>query len=147
MEALLHALNHVPHYDYVVLLQPTSPLRTTSDIDAAITKCYEREAPACVTVSRTDKPPQWMYTLTENGKLRSVLDPDEMVTRRQSASLTYVLNGSVYVARVDWLRQNRSFISKETVTSVVPKQRSIDIDDHMDLTIARCLLERQGTTQ
>jgi N-acylneuraminate cytidylyltransferase len=73
----------MPDYDYVVLLQPTSPLRAAKDIDATIERCHQTEAPACVTVTETDKPPQWMYALDDEQRLESVLDPDEAVTRRQ----------------------------------------------------------------
>ncbi|WP_205451066.1 cytidylyltransferase domain-containing protein [Salinibacter ruber] len=63
MDALLHALNQVESHDYVVLLQPTSPLRTADDIDATIARCHQNEGMPCVTVTETDKPPQWMFTL------------------------------------------------------------------------------------
>jgi N-acylneuraminate cytidylyltransferase len=59
MDALLHAMKQVPDHDYVVLLQPTSPLRTAEDVDATA-QCYESAAPACVMVTETDKPSQWM---------------------------------------------------------------------------------------
>jgi N-acylneuraminate cytidylyltransferase len=59
MDALLHALDQVETYDYVVLLQPTSPLRTADDIDSTIARCHQNGGTACVTVIETDKPPQW----------------------------------------------------------------------------------------
>jgi hypothetical protein len=98
-------------HDYVVLLQPTSPLRTAEDIDATIERCHQTEAPACVTVTETDEPPQWMCTLGEEHELEPVMHSDEAVTRRQEAPATYVLNGAVYAALTDWLREEKDFVT------------------------------------
>jgi N-acylneuraminate cytidylyltransferase len=139
MEALLHALDRVGEpYDYVVMLQPTSPLRTAGDIDATISACAEQGAPACVTVTETGKPPQWMYTLDRHRRLRPILD--DHVPRRQEADDVFVLNGAVYVARISWLRTTETFLHPETIAHRMPRERSIDIDDALDLTIAEALI-------
>jgi N-acylneuraminate cytidylyltransferase len=133
MDALLHAMNQLPSYDYITLLQPTSPLRTASDINATIETCVKHGAPACVTVTETDKPPQWMYTLRDDHKLEPVLERDEAVNRRQDAPETYVLNGAVFVARSGWLRRRETFHGDETVAHVMPSEHSGDIDTKLDL--------------
>ncbi len=133
MDALLHAMNQLPSYDYITLLQPTSPLRTASDIDATIKTCVKHRAPACVTVTEADKPPQWMYTLREGHRLEPVLGRDETVYRRQDAPDTYVLNGAVFVARSGWLRRRETFHGDETVAYVMPSERSADVDTELDL--------------
>jgi N-acylneuraminate cytidylyltransferase len=133
MDALLHAMDQVPEYDYVVLLQPTSPLRTAEDIDATIERCYQAGTPACVTVTETEKPPQWMYNLDDEARLEPVLDSDEAVTRRQEAPTTYVLNGAVYAARTDWLRETRDFVTDQTRAHVMSEMRSADMDTALDL--------------
>jgi len=46
------------------------------------------------------------------------------------------------VAKVDWFRENESFISSETLALKMPKERSLDIDDNFDLTIAQALAEQ-----
>ncbi|WP_259049734.1 hypothetical protein [Salinibacter ruber] len=76
----------------------SSPLRVADDIDATIVRCHEDDTPVAETVAETDKPPEWMYTLTSDNCLRPVFDSEENVTRRQDAEATYVLNGAVYVA-------------------------------------------------
>lgn len=133
MDALLHAVDQVPDHDYVVLLQPTSPLRTAADIDATITRCHENHAPVCVTVTDTDKPPQWMYTFGKRDKLKPVLDESEIVTRRQEAPKTYVVNGAVYVARSEWLREHKMFYTDQTIGYPMPPERSADVDTALDL--------------
>ena len=140
IDALLHALRQVSGYEYVVLLQPTSPLRTADDIDACIEKMHESGAPAGVSVTKTDKPPQWMYTLQGDHRLAPVLPEEERVTRRQDAAPTYVLNGAVYVANTNWLVKHKSFMHDKTVAHVMPSGRSIDIDDEVDLRVAEAVI-------
>ena len=133
MDVVLHALNQLPGYEYVVLLQPTSPLRTAGDIDAAFTSMLEKQAPACVSVCPVDESPYWMYQLEGQSRLHSVLEAPQGVTRRQDLPDVYSLNGAIYIARVDWLQRQRNFVSADTVGHVMPKNRSIDIDSLGDL--------------
>ena len=139
MDALLHALEQIPEYEYVALLQPTSPLRTAEDIDACIEKMDRLEVPACVSVTKTDKPPQWMYTLQGDDRLAPVLPEEERVTRRQDAPSTYTLNGAIYVADTNWLVKHKSFMHDETVAYLMPSDRSVDIDDEVDMRIAEAI--------
>ncbi|PSQ96738.1 MAG: acylneuraminate cytidylyltransferase [Bacteroidetes bacterium SW_9_63_38] len=143
MDALLHALDQMPDHDYVVLLQPTSPLRTAEDVDATIERCHQTEAPACATVTETDEPPQWMHTLNDEHRLEPVLDSDEAVTRRQEAPTTYVLNGAVYVGRTDWLRETRDFVTDPTRAHVMPRKRSADVDTALDLAWCEWLVNHK----
>lgn len=142
IDALLHALARVEPHDYVVLLQPTSPLRTAEDIDATIARCHAEDAQSCVTVTETDKPPQWMYTLLDDYRLRPVLEQDERANRRQDAPKTYVLNGAVFVASPEWLRQHETFHTDETVAHIMPPERSVDIDTKLDLAWCEVLKDR-----
>ena len=141
MDALLHALQQVSGYDYVVLLQPTSPLRSAEDIDACIERIYDSGAPACVSVTNTPKPPHWMYTLKDGYRLTPVLHDEEGVTRRQDAPPIYVLSGAVYVADTEWLMEHKSFMHADTVAYVIPSGRSIDIDNKLDIRIAESVIE------
>ena len=147
MEALLHALDQVPDYDYVVLLQPTSPLRVADDIDATIVRCHEDDTPVAVTVAETGKPPEWMYTITSDNRLRPVLDSEENVARRQDAEATYVLNGAVYVAESEWLKKEQTFLTTETAVHVMPEWRSVDVDKEFDLVLCETLVEERKRSQ
>jgi len=139
---LIHALDHVGEtFDYFVLLQPTSPLRSTADIDGAIELCQARRAPACVSMCECAKPVEWMYRVGDDGSVSPILG--EIITsRRQELPAAFVINGAVYVAEVDWYRRNRGFLSSETVAWRMPAERSIDIDTELDLIVARALLSR-----
>jgi len=96
-----------------------------------------------VTVTKTDKPPQWMYRLDGEGQLEPVMKSGEAVNRRQAAPKTYVLNGAVYVARTDWLRETGDFVSDQTIAHVMPEARSADVDTMLDLKWCEHLLNQQ----
>lgn len=140
MDVVMHALEHIAGVEWLVLLQPTSPLRTANDIDAALERCWQAGAPACVSVTPAATPPHWMFQLSDTGHLQALLPEDQRPQRRQDAPTWYALNGAVYVARIDWLRQMRTFFSRETVAYAMPPERSVDIDTALDWQLAACLL-------
>src|SRR5689334_1892292 len=110
IDPVLHALKELPGYEYVVLLQPTSPLRTCTDIDGCIERCVASGADGCVSVSEPDKSPYWMYTLAPDAKLKPLLDRAGQTHRRQDLPRVYALNGAVYVARCETLLESRAFV-------------------------------------
>ena len=98
MDVLRHAMAEIGGgYDYVVLLQPTSPCRQPEDIDGCISRCMEAGAPACVSVAELDKPYQWMYRLDGQGRMAPLVPDAPQASRRQEARPGYYLNGAVYV--------------------------------------------------
>lgn len=137
---VLHALELLPRYDYVTLLQPTSPLRQADDIDCCLEKCLAADANACVSVTEVTENPYWMYTLEEHGAMRQLIQTNDFFYRRQDLPQVFKLNGAVYVAESEWLLQSKSFLSKDTLAYVMPLERSIDIDDELGLKITNFFL-------
>lgn len=148
LEPVLHALATInDNFDYVVLLQPTSPLRIVEDIDECIKKCVAQNAPGCVTVTTPDKSPFWMYSLDDQGRLSPIIKQENPVLLRQQFKSVYALNGAVYVAKIDWFVKNRKFISDETIAYLMPKTRSVDIDTEWDLRICDIYLSSREETK
>lgn len=139
VEPVLHAVKMLPGYDYIVLLQPTSPLRSAEDIDGCIEQCIKRQANTCVSVTEPDKNPYWMYELDEHGRLYPVIKTDKAILRRQDLPKVYVLNGAVYVTKCDWLLINKALITAETIAYLMPKERSLDIDGELDFVLLEAL--------
>lgn len=129
---VLHAIEMCPGYDYVVLLQPTSPLRTVEDIDGCIEKLLGNNAEFCVSVTEPEKSPYWMYTL-ENEKMVPLLQQEELVVRRQELPKVYALNGAVYVGRTSSLIEEKTFLTVNTLAYIMNQKNSLDIDNEMDL--------------
>jgi len=136
LEVVRHAVTAVGmHFDYILLLQPTSPLRTSADIDACITMCVERRATSCVSVCEVDKTPYWMFTLTSQQQLVPLLPAASVPQSRQAAPKVFVLNGAVFVARTDHIMAGGTFIADDTVAYEMRRERSIDLDTEEDFAM------------
>jgi len=140
-DSLLHALDSLEmKYDILVLLQPTSPLRSTADIDGSIDLCQKRNAPSCVSVCKTEKSPYWMYSQEDNGRLHKLIETTKPSHRRQDLPSTVALNGAVYVVDVPWFYQHEKLINDETVGYEMPRERSPDIDTELDMLFVETIL-------
>jgi len=138
IDPVIHALQVFNRFDYIVLLQVTSPFRLVEDIDKAVQLCVDRHAPACVSVCQPSHHPAWMFNTTGNGTLAPLLD-GERPLRSQDLPPCYVINGAVYVAEKDVLFKTNSFITADTIAYEMPVGRSLDIDTEYDLQIARAV--------
>jgi CMP-N-acetylneuraminic acid synthetase len=139
VEPVLHAIDQLPEHDAVLLLQPTSPLRTAGDIDALLAVAERTGAPSIVSVCEPDHHPAWMYRLGDGAVLEPLM-PSPVVARRQDLPTAYALNGAMYFAHCNWLRLNRAFLGPETVGHPMPPERSVDIDTWFDWRLAEMLL-------
>ena len=83
-----------------------------------------------------EKSPYWMYFLDEGGHMVPLLGSDAA-----PAQVAYLLNGAVYVARTDWLKNTGTFVTPETLAYVMPASRSLDVDTELDLKLFDALLE------
>ncbi len=146
IDVVLHALEQLPGFEYVILLQPTSPLRNAADIDSAFTLMLESAEHSCVSVCEADQSPYWMYQLTVDNKLERLIPEIGEINRRQDLPKVYVLNGAIYIARVDWLLEKKKFVSSETVAYLMPKERSLDIDTAQDFEIFRSKIEGRSNS-
>jgi N-acylneuraminate cytidylyltransferase len=142
MDVVLHALDIFDKYDYVLVLQPTSPLRRVQDIKNAIALMIAKRAPACVSISQVNWKPEWMFYIDENENLDKVIRGDSLKTRRQDLKKTFTPNGAIYLAKTSWLRTHKSFFSDETVGYVMPAHISVDIDEIADIKSCEKLLQQ-----
>ena len=141
MSVVRHALGALSErYDLLLLLQPTSPLRTAADIDAALERCLQGETQTCVSVCEPDKSPYWMMTMPADHTVQPLFPPEQVPARRQDAPPIFALNGAIYIAPTAHLAAGGGFVIKGTIGYVMPKERSLDIDTELDLRFADFLL-------
>jgi CMP-N,N'-diacetyllegionaminic acid synthase len=138
---LFHAADNTPgHFDYIVLLQPTSPLRRAADIDGCIEACIDSGAPAAISVVTQETPPEWMFRLSPDRTLKPILfDGYEIARRRQDLDDAWAVNGAVYVMKLDWYRKTNNCFSERTVAFTMPRARSVCVDTPEDMFLARAL--------
>jgi len=123
---LSEILMNQPRDSVVVLLQPTSPLRMSSDIEKSLALHLETHKPV-VSVFRNQTSPYWSFKLGVEGELISLF-PDALSMRSQDLSQTYSLNGAIYIDTSAHYLTERSFISSGTIPYVMSEDTSIDID-------------------
>lgn len=138
MAPVFHALEQLPEFDAVLLLQPTSPLRSADDI-AAVLRIAERDGSAVVSVCQPAEHPAWMYRMNA-GDVLSPLLLGTPATRRQDHESAWALNGAIYFATRQWLIDHGSFVAAGTRGFVMPPERSVDIDTLLDWKLAEMLL-------
>lgn len=135
IDAIQHALDQVGgRWDYVVLLQPTSPLRTPADIDSAIRLCDETGAPAVIGVSPLPKPVAFYGRVGADGRYTA---------GGVDLERTVVVNGAVYVGRPDVLMRDRTFQSEGALAYQMPFERSWDVDTPAEFAVCEALFPFQ----
>ena len=141
VDVLAHAIKMLPEYNQVVLLQPTSPLRTFEDLDCAYNLWKATTAYSCVSVRASlDNP--WLMFTKHNGRLVKLLENPQNSLRRQELPKSFTLNGAFYFINTKLFMKNRSLISNNTMMFEMPIDKSIDIDTLSDLEIAKSFLAR-----
>jgi len=128
---------------YMVLLQPTSPLRISGDIDSAIREFFSRRnTDAIVGVTEVSENPFWMQTIDGRGLLKSLLPPCKTMGRRQDLPKVYMVNGAIYVCKTNVLRKEGTFCPKKSGAYIMPKNRSVDIDDEEGFALVEKVMRK-----
>lgn len=128
-------------FDTITLLQPTSPLRTPEDIVRVYETMDEKKAKAVVSVCEMDHSPLWCNVLPEDGCMDGFCRPESKVPR-QKLKTYYRVNGAVYTLSVPALREWHGLAyGKDTYACIMPRERSIDIDEPVDFWIAEAIMK------
>lgn len=133
--------NQGENYHYFILLQPTSPLRTDEDINAAFELLKNKNAKAIVSVCESDHHPYWMNTLPLDQNMNFFEKHEYTNKMRQQLPTFYRLNGAIYLSEVDYFEEQKSFMGQKTFALIMNKMHSVDIDDRLDLKFAEFLLK------
>ncbi|MFA6013575.1 MAG: acylneuraminate cytidylyltransferase family protein [Gallionellaceae bacterium] len=129
-------------FDFVVLLQPTSPLRNSRNISEAIALRAQKNAEAVISVCEVDHSPLWMNTLPADHNMVGFIREDVKDTRSQDLETFYRLNGAIYIVSVDVLLEQKTFIPEQNAYAyTMSAECSVDIDTKSDLQLAVCILQ------
>jgi CMP-N,N'-diacetyllegionaminic acid synthase len=143
VDVMLHAMDNIDfNFDILMLLQPTSPLRSASDIKNALKLFKASDVSSVVSVSKCDKSPFWSFWRNEFGKLTPVIEKDNQYERRQNLQDAYVLNGAIYIVNSEKFKKRRQFLFSDTVSYEMSKSTSVDIDDIFDFKFAEILIDK-----
>lgn len=144
IDLVLHAIdfyiNSNVHFDYVILLQPTSPLRTFEQVDEAIEKLLQSNENSLVSVSEANENPVLMRSIV-GGKLKEVISFKGGNLRRQDLPTFYIFNGALYINSVEMLLHNKNFIDENTIPYVMSRESSVDIDTTLDAKLVEYIIK------
>ena len=120
-------------YDYILLMQPTAPMRTSDDIDKAIELVDSPNCESVVSVMIMEKSPYKSFILDKSGKLQSLFDEIKTNTSRQNLPIVYLPNGAIYLFKVSKFKLNNTIPSNGSKPYVMSESLSIDVDTESDL--------------
>ncbi len=138
---MINTLNSIEQFDIVVILQPTSPLRMSTDIDDALEMVETKQAEGVVSVCECEHSPYWSNTLPSDGNMGRFIREDLSDKRSQDLPICYRLNGAVYAFTVSSIIENKGLsYSSQVYSFIMPAHRSIDIDNALDFKLAEFLI-------
>ena len=132
--AIQHVLKKIKFSGYVILLQPTSPLRKDFDIENTINFILEGKTPV-MSVCKC---------LHNSSLITSSVPPQKFTPINNKSQSVYYPNGAIYAAHSSWLERNPTFYSKNTYTYLMPEERSIDIDYEYQFDISEMLFKKNN---
>lgn len=128
-------------FGYIILLQPTSALRDGIEIDKSFEKMKELGCDALISVTKLDHPPQWSNILPPDLNMKNFLTHEFINRRSQEFSNFYRLNGAIYIAKMEYFKNQNGFWGEDTHAYIMDRNKSVDIDDAWDLKLAKFLIE------
>lgn len=146
-DAIRHAIDFYrtelgKEFDFVVLLQPTSPLRGSHDIGQAIELRAQKNADAIISVCEVDHSPLWANTLPPDHSMAGFLRDEVKNKRSQDLGVYYRLNGAIYICDTKVLLKNKSFLPDDSIYAYpMAIGHSVDIDTRIDFLTATAILQ------
>ena len=132
-------LNKNKDIDYIASIPTTAPLRSVSDINKCIDFAKKKKLDIVFSVTKSSKNPYFNILTKKNKKLNIVSKNKNFFSRRQEAPQCYDLTTACYVFKPNYIMKTKNIFSGKTGFVLIPKKRSIDIDDKLDYKIASFL--------
>jgi len=143
-DAIKHTIDNIEQYDYIVLLQATSPLRDEQHIDEAIELLDYKNADAVVSVCEMEHSPLWSNTLDDTLSMQSFLKDEILNKRSQDLEEYYRLNGAIYICDREKLLEEKSFMLKKDIFAYkMNRENSVDIDVDIDSLLVQLILDKK----
>lgn len=153
LPVLQHAVNFVENnedltLDWVLLLQPTTPLRIAEDIETSINLARKSRCDSIISVVQVfAEHPIFMKRIENNRLLDYCFEEKEGTRRQDSGPPAYMKNGAIYLTRRDVLMRNNSIWGNAIEPYVMPPERSVNIDNEIDLKLAEILMSERISMQ
>jgi CMP-N,N'-diacetyllegionaminic acid synthase len=130
------------HPEVLILLQPTSPLRTSLDIDEAILYYVHSNASALISGYEPPHNPFKDFIIDQDGTLRAIVDDSYPFLPRQRLPASFRPNGAIYIIKTDSFMATQSLLTENTVPFFMDRDKSIDVDNISDLMEAESYMSK-----
>ena len=129
-------------FENFIVLLPTSPLRTSKDIDDSIELFNKTKADSVISCKKLKSPITWILDQKKNGRIKPIIKTNtKKMMNRQSTKLNLLPNGSIYIFNTEFLIKNYSYYGKKTYSFIMPENRSIDIDSLNDIKLLKYFIK------
>ena len=141
-----HALNFMEKfkkkkYDYVIMLQPTCPLRSTKDIDLSLRKLMNSNSDSITSIKDFEgNHPNRMKVINKRKLINFIEQGFEDMRPRQKLKKIFIRNGAIYAFKRKVIMKQGTLVSKRNLPFIMPKERSVNIDTQEDFLIAKYYL-------
>ncbi len=139
-DAIAYTLQRIEKYDYVCLLQPTSPLVDLIDIKNAKQLLFDREADMIVSVSISPINIAWTRYISEDLSMKNFTE-NICSTNRQCFKNMYYLNGAIYLGKWSIFYNKKNYYKQNTYAYIMSYEKSIDIDSLLDIKLVEFFLK------
>jgi CMP-N-acetylneuraminic acid synthetase len=133
IEHVLKNIENINTYHYLILLQPTSPLRDENDIDKSIELLIKRKATALISTTVIDNKVLKAFKNNKYGYLEGILNNEYPFMRRQELPKILMPNGAIYIVNIQEFLKTRKLFTNKTISFEMSNEKSIDIDTRSDL--------------
>ena len=139
--AVLTLKNLDRHFDYLILLQPTSPLRKATHINEAIQMYVDKKAKVVISVCEVSHPIEWAGLLPDDLSMDDFFSQELQGKRVQDLPQRYRLNGAIYIINIhEFLKHNSIMLKEGSYGFIMGREDSVDIDNHIDFKFAEFLI-------
>lgn len=148
-DVVMHTMNWVSEnsneaYDYVCLLEPSSPFASYKDLNEALRLIEENHADTLLGMKEVDVTTNFIHSLDKDGRLSKFYYAIKNLKsiRRQDQEKEYTMNGCMYIARWEYFMKNKLFHSENSIPYIMPEECSIEIDTMLDYELACQIVEK-----
>ncbi len=143
MDVVIHALKWFKEkgkkFDYIMKLQPTSPLRTVQDLIKSMELIIEKDGDSVISVSECEHHPLWSNKLDPDLKMSNFIDEDIKGKNRQELPKYYRVNGVIFISKVDTLLNTTDWYGEKSYAYIMDSKRALDIDSEIDFYLAELM--------
>tara|TARA_X000000950_G_C13838762_1_gene629281 strand:- start:373 stop:1074 length:702 start_codon:yes stop_codon:yes gene_type:complete len=130
-------------YDYVLMLQPTSPFRKSKHIKSAIKKLISNKSDSVVSVVDVIGHHPYRMKIIKNNKLKNYIDQGyEDMRPRQKLPKVYIRNGAIYLNKRSVIIKQNQLVGKNVIPLIMSENDSINIDTYKDFLIAENVFKK-----